>query len=228
MVKTQNGLAIQSDGDPTRLLKRTLPWPVLRPLSAARLFWIALIRSFWRRAIRAPLCPSLRRVWVGQRARSTITSPARKSFPRQRDAALRQFARPDVDASRRARSRLEFALCRQEVFGGRVFGRCRAQVPHDCRRVEQNPGTGPGFFRNHLGTGAKILADYLKSARQEGLLTLDNPMQAARQFMSLCDSQFAKARWCNAAPAPSAQQIEHEVQCAVRIFLAAYGAKPSS
>lgn len=105
------------------------------------------------------------------------------------------------------------------VFSEDVVRKFRMIVGEATR----TPELGQAFFETTSGRGAKILADYLDAVREEGLLDFDNSTRAARHFMSLCDSQFAKARWCAAIDAPSAEAMDLEVKAAVRVFLAAYG-----
>jgi len=91
--------------------------------------------------------------------------------------------------------------------------------------AQRTPEIGQAFFESGPRSGAKLLGATLQRAVDSGQLEIDDPVHAAQQFIGLCQNRLLKARLCNAMAAPTPEEIDREVLPAVRVFLAAYGAK---
>ncbi len=89
---------------------------------------------------------------------------------------------------------------------------------------ERSPEIGRGFYEAGPASGVRLLANMLNEARDKGDLELDDAEAAAHQFLALCQNRMLKARLCAAMEAPTEAQIGKEVDRAVKVFLAAYGA----
>lgn len=90
---------------------------------------------------------------------------------------------------------------------------------------QRSPELGRAFFEAGPNSGAQLLAEFLKEQADKGLLDLADPLHAAHEFIGLCQNRLMKARLCNVAGEPSAEDINHDVDRAVAVFLAAYGGK---
>jgi AcrR family transcriptional regulator len=90
--------------------------------------------------------------------------------------------------------------------------------------AERSPEIGRSFYEAGPASGVKILAGFLSDARDRGQLRFDGPEPVAHQFLALCQNRMIKARLCAAMGEPSEAEIATEVDRAVRVFLAAYGA----
>lgn len=90
----------------------------------------------------------------------------------------------------------------------------------------KSPEIGRAFYESGPLQGVKLLAGYLERAVQRGELRIDDPIQAAHQFISLIHGRMIKARLLNYIPVPTPEEIEPEVKGAMFVFLAAYGVKP--
>jgi len=91
--------------------------------------------------------------------------------------------------------------------------------------AQRTPEIGQAFFEAGPRSGAKLLGATLQKAVDSGQLEIDDPVHAAQQFIGLCQNRLLKARLCNAMAEPTPEEIDREVLPAVRVFLAAYGAK---
>ena len=91
--------------------------------------------------------------------------------------------------------------------------------------AQRTPEIGQAFFEAGPRSGAKLLGATLQKAVDSGQLKIDDPVHAAQQFIGLCQNRLLKARLCNAMAEPTPEEIDREVLPAVRVFLAAYGAK---
>lgn len=90
--------------------------------------------------------------------------------------------------------------------------------------AERAPDMARAFYAAGPARGAETLAAYLDNAMQGGQLRKLEPLRAAHHFLGLCYDRHSKARLCNFEPPPDAATIERDVDDAVRIFIAAYGA----
>jgi AcrR family transcriptional regulator len=91
--------------------------------------------------------------------------------------------------------------------------------------AERSPEIARAFYETGPQAGSALLATYLETAMDQGALTRTDPVRAARYFIGLCTNWLSKARLCNVTPEPDAETIASDVKEAVRIFLAAYGAR---
>ncbi len=89
--------------------------------------------------------------------------------------------------------------------------------------AERNPEIGQAFYEAGPRSGAALLGGILQKAADKGQLKLTDPVQAAHQFIGLCQNRMMKARLCNAMDAPTPEAIDREVMAAVAVFLAAFG-----
>jgi AcrR family transcriptional regulator len=105
---------------------------------------------------------------------------------------------------------------------------CRPEKASAIRTViaiaDRMPEVGRKFYQTGPARGMAHVADYLAAQVEAGVLRIDDRELAAVQLMELFQAKLFKPMVFNAAPAPSAEQIEHVVRAAVRIFLAAYRA----
>jgi AcrR family transcriptional regulator len=85
------------------------------------------------------------------------------------------------------------------------------------------PGMGRAFYEAGPLRGAARLTEFVAWAVEAGRLRRCDPQVAAFQFIALCQNRLLKARLCNAAPEPGAEEIETEVAAAVDTFLRAFG-----
>ena len=91
--------------------------------------------------------------------------------------------------------------------------------------AQRTPEIGQAFFEAGPRSGAKLLGATLQKAVDSGQLEIDDPVHAAQQFIGLCQNRMLKARLCNAMAEPTPEEIDREVLPAVKVFLAAYGAR---
>lgn len=91
--------------------------------------------------------------------------------------------------------------------------------------AQRTPEIGHAFYEAGPRSGAHLLGATLQKAVDSGQLEIDDPVHAAQQFIGLCQNRMLKARLCNAMATPTPEEIDREVLPAVRVFLAAYGAK---
>lgn len=90
---------------------------------------------------------------------------------------------------------------------------------------QRAPEIGRAFFEAGPSSGAQLLASFLKDQVTRGALDIDDPLHAAHEFIGLCQNRLMKARLCNVASEPSMEEINHDVDRAVKVFMAAYGRK---
>lgn len=94
--------------------------------------------------------------------------------------------------------------------------------------AERSPQIARAFYAAGPQAATGILAAYVEKAMQDGVLIQADPLRTAHLFIGLCHNSLSKARLCNVAPEPDAATIERDVVEAVRVFLAAYGARTSN
>jgi AcrR family transcriptional regulator len=117
----------------------------------------------------------------------------------------------------------------------REFGRayigvlCRPGGGSAIRTVmaiaERMPDVGRRYYENVLDLSITRLAAYLEAHVKPGDLDIPDCRLAASQFMLMCQAGLFLPFVFQAAPAPSAERIGEVADSAVRMFLAAYGAK---
>jgi AcrR family transcriptional regulator len=135
----------------------------------------------------------------------------------QQEAILSGFLNPGEDLrtvlQRTGRTLLEVAL-------SGIGLRNLILVVSEAHRA---PEIGRAFYEAGPGTGARRMAEGIAQAVADGRLRPCDPMQAAHQFIGLCQNRMLKACLCNAMETPTAAEIESEVSAAVETFLAAFG-----
>jgi AcrR family transcriptional regulator len=89
--------------------------------------------------------------------------------------------------------------------------------------AERSPEIGRTFYDAGPRKGAERVAELLEGLQKDGHLDLDDPLDAAHQFLGLAQSRYFKARLCNAIPELTEKQIEDEAKLAARTFLRAFG-----
>jgi len=89
----------------------------------------------------------------------------------------------------------------------------------------KSPEFGRLFYETGPLRGAKLLAEYLQKAVDRGELVIGDTLLAAHQFTSLIHGRLIKARLLNVLPPPDDDEINSEVESAMFVFFAAYGAK---
>jgi AcrR family transcriptional regulator len=88
----------------------------------------------------------------------------------------------------------------------------------------KSPEIGRLFYEAGPLRGARILANYLDNAVARGELKIGDTLVAAHQFTSLIHGRMIKAMLLNYIPTPTDAEIDTEVEAAMHVFCAAYGA----
>jgi AcrR family transcriptional regulator len=91
--------------------------------------------------------------------------------------------------------------------------------------AERSPEIGRTFYDAGPRKGAERVAELLSGMQDDGHLDLDDPLDAAHQFLGLAQTRYFKARLCNAIPELSEKQIEDEARLAAHTFLRAFGTR---
>ena len=91
--------------------------------------------------------------------------------------------------------------------------------------AERSPEIGQTFYNAGPRQGAERVAELLGDMAEAGYLDLDDPLDAAHQFLGLVQNRYFKARLCNAIPELTQKQIEDEAALATRTFLRAFAAR---
>ena len=91
--------------------------------------------------------------------------------------------------------------------------------------AERSPDIGLTFYNAGPRQGAERVAELLTDMATAGHLDLDDPLEAAHQFLGLVQNRYFKARLCNAIPELTQKQIEDEAALAARTFLRAFGTR---
>jgi AcrR family transcriptional regulator len=103
---------------------------------------------------------------------------------------------------------------------------CRPRGGSAIRTVmaiaERMPEVGRRFYDNVIAQTIASLANYLDARAATGELVIADSKLAASQFMMSCQASLFLPFVFQAAPAPSAEQIEEVVESATQMFLAAY------
>jgi AcrR family transcriptional regulator len=89
--------------------------------------------------------------------------------------------------------------------------------------AERSPDVGLTFYNAGPRKGAERVAELLAEMAAAGHLDLEDPQEAAHQFLGLVQNRYFKARLCNAIPELTQTQIEDEAALATRTFLRAFG-----
>lgn len=88
----------------------------------------------------------------------------------------------------------------------------------------KSPEIGRLFYEAGPLAGARILSAYIEKAQARGDLKVADVTVAAHHFTSLIHGRMIKARLLNYMPEPSEAEIDAEVEAAMFVFFAAYGA----
>lgn len=107
-------------------------------------------------------------------------------------------------------------LARSEMV--RFEQRIAAETEHD-------PALGTCFLDAGPRRGQKALADFIARERDRGALVLDDPMQAAEQYMALCKGMADLERRFTGKV--DAEAADRRVVAAVDLFMRGYAAKPA-
>jgi AcrR family transcriptional regulator len=92
--------------------------------------------------------------------------------------------------------------------------------------AERMPDVGRRYYERVLERTINRLAAYLEARVKLGELAIGDCPLAAAQFPLMCQASLFLPFIFQAAPAPSPERIREVVASAVRMFLAAYAAKP--
>ncbi|MCQ8783611.1 TetR/AcrR family transcriptional regulator [Mangrovibrevibacter kandeliae] len=92
--------------------------------------------------------------------------------------------------------------------------------------AERMPELGAMFYEQGPERAIGMLANYLETATADGKLAVDDPRQAAMQFIELSMAGLFRRRLFGHIEAePDHQEIVNTVGSALRVFMAAYGPK---
>jgi len=85
------------------------------------------------------------------------------------------------------------------------------------------PAIGKAYFDAGPCYGTARLGGYLERMSAQGLLRVDDPELAARQFLDLCKTGIHLRLLLGDREPPPREEIERNLDSAVKVFLAAYG-----
>ncbi|HEY2137919.1 MAG TPA: TetR/AcrR family transcriptional regulator [Xanthobacteraceae bacterium] len=91
--------------------------------------------------------------------------------------------------------------------------------------AERMPEIGRKFYESGPACGIAMMASYLQTQVNAGVLAVEDCEVAAAQFLDACQSTLFKPVLFNFAPPPPPERIAYVVRIAVRTFLAAYRAR---
>jgi len=89
------------------------------------------------------------------------------------------------------------------------------------------PQLGKVFYEAGPCHGTNRLACYLGRLTEQGLLSVDDPQLAARQFLDMCKTGIHLRMMLGDRTAPASEEIERNLDSAIKVFLAAYGPRQS-
>ncbi|PCD79550.1 TetR family transcriptional regulator [Acetobacter orleanensis] len=89
------------------------------------------------------------------------------------------------------------------------------------------PHLATTFWQSGPKMAIETLSGWIKGQVAQGTLVVDDPVFAAEQFFSLCQTRIAHRKRFNMPLENEAEEEEKVVHAAVRVFLAAYGVAPS-
>jgi AcrR family transcriptional regulator len=89
------------------------------------------------------------------------------------------------------------------------------------------PQLGKAYFEAGPCTGTNRLASYLRRLTEQGILFVEDPQLAARQFLDLCRTGIHLRMMLGDRTAPASEEIERNLDSAIKVFLAAYGPRQS-
>jgi AcrR family transcriptional regulator len=85
------------------------------------------------------------------------------------------------------------------------------------------PRLGKAFFEAGPCNGTSRLASYLRRLDEQGVISVEDAHLAARQFLDLCKTGIHLRMMLGDRTQPDNAEIEHNIDSAIRMFLAAYG-----
>ncbi len=85
------------------------------------------------------------------------------------------------------------------------------------------PQLGKAYFEAGPCIGMNRLASYIRRLTNEGILVVEDPQLAARQFLDLCKTGIHLRMMLGDRSRPSQAEIAHNIEGAIKVFLAAYG-----
>ncbi len=85
------------------------------------------------------------------------------------------------------------------------------------------PGIGKAFFDAGPRYGTTRLGSCLERMSAQGLLRVDDPQLAARQFLDMCKTGIHLRLLLGDREPPAPEEVERNLNSAVKVFLAAYG-----
>ena len=85
------------------------------------------------------------------------------------------------------------------------------------------PQVGKVFYEAGPCNGTSRLASYFRRLTEQGILSVEDPQLAARQFLDLCKTGIHLRMMLGDRTAPASDEIEHNLDGAIKVFLAAYG-----
>ncbi|ENZ83903.1 MULTISPECIES: TetR/AcrR family transcriptional regulator [Caulobacter] len=88
--------------------------------------------------------------------------------------------------------------------------------------AERSPELGKAFYEAGPLRGARLLGGFLARMRDKGLIDAADPLSAAHQFIGLCQNRMLKSRLVGHSSEPTRQEVDAEVDAAVRTFVAAF------
>lgn len=107
---------------------------------------------------------------------------------------------------------------------------CRPEGGSAVRTImaiaERMPDIGRRYYSTIIAGGINRLAQYLAAQTKAGLLDISDHELAAEQFLKCCQATLFLPFVLQAGPAPTKERIAYVIGSAVRMFLAAYQAKP--
>jgi AcrR family transcriptional regulator len=85
------------------------------------------------------------------------------------------------------------------------------------------PQIGRAYHEAGPASGARRMAAGIAQAIADGRLRPCDPLEAAHQFVALCQHRLMRACLCNVTAPPGPEEIDAEVARAVDTFMAAFG-----
>ena len=109
---------------------------------------------------------------------------------------------------------------------------CRPEGGSAVRTImaiaERMPDIGRRYYSTIIAGGINRLAQYLAAQSKAGLLDISDHELAAEQFLKSCQATLFLPFVLQASPSPTKERIAYVIASAVRMFLAAYQAKPKT
>ncbi|MGO4388496.1 TetR/AcrR family transcriptional regulator [Microvirga sp. 2YAF29] len=91
--------------------------------------------------------------------------------------------------------------------------------------AEKFPRLGQAFYEAGPCQGTARLAAYLDRQNEAGRLTITDTNVAAQHFLDLCQSGILRRLLFSVGELPTEDEIERNVENAIKVFFAAYGSK---